>query len=273
MTRRHATILVLSLAALAIACVDLSPPTGPAAISLIQLPAKFVVRGDMMRDSLGNPAPPQVFQFNSNGQKTGLAVAQFFILDSAPVAHFDPNTGILVGDRLGTVNFVGQVGSLQTATVPVPVTVLPTNLDQGTGALDTIKAPVNQDTTLALQIGFGASALPVIVSGVGDTGVQGVVVHYAITRTLASTDPNRPAVYLTLNGALTTTDTTNSSGQAGVPGGTQINVKANLLADLALATGQKFDSVIVTASASYKGMPLAGSPVTFVFQVTGTISP
>ncbi len=267
MTRRHATILALSLATLAVACIDLSPPSGPAAISLVKLPAAFVVRGQPMFDSAGNPAPPQVFQFNSKGQETGPALAQFFILDSAPVAHFDPTTGVLVGDKLGTVNFVGQVGSLQTPTVPVPVTVEPTTIDEGTGALDTIRAPVSQDTTVV-----GSSSMPVIVSGLGDTGVQGVVVHYAITRTLASSDPNRPAVFIThgSGGALATTDTTNSVGIASV---NLLNVRAGLLADLAVATGQKVDSVIVQASAMYRGTALAGTPVTFVFYVVGTISP
>jgi hypothetical protein len=31
------------------------------------------------------------------------------------------------------------------------------------------------------------------------------------------------------------------------------------------------DSVIVQATASYKGTPLAGSPVTFVFHVVGVL--
>lgn len=254
---------------LGLACIDLSAPTGPAAISLVQLPAGFVVRGDVMRDSAGNPAQPLIFQFDANGHQTGHAMAQFFILDSNPVAHFDAN-GVLFGDRLGTVNFIGQVGGLQTPTVPVPVTVLPTTIDQGTGALDTIKAQLSTDTTLALPIGQGASTMPVIVAGVGDSGVQGVAVHYAITRTLASSDPNRAAVYITgPGGTLNNIDTTSAlNGQATR---LQINVKANLLADLALATGQKVDSVIVQASASYKGMPLAGSPVTFVFHVIGVI--
>ncbi len=269
MTRRHATILALSLATLGLACVDLSAPKGPAAISLIHLPAQFVVRGDVMRDSAGTPAPPLIFEFNANGQQTGAALAQFFILDSAPVAHFDPTTGVLVGDRLGTVNFIGQVTGLQTPTTQAFVTVEPQVIDEGTGALDTIKPPLNTDTTLVLSVNAGASKLPVIVSGVGDTGVQGVVVHYTLVRTLASSSPSRQAVYITNATALSNVDTTNSAGATTI---NQINVKANLLADAAVATGQKVDSVIVQATATYKGMPLAGSPVTFVFHVVGSLT-
>lgn len=268
MTLRHATILVLSFAVVAVACIDLSAPKGPAAISLVKLPAAFVVRGDVMRDSAGTPAPPVVNQFDANGHLTGGTAPQFFILDSAPAAHFDPSTGVLIGDKLGIVNFIGQVGSLQTPVVQVPVTVQPIKMDEGTGAVDTIRAPLTLDTTVAP----GNSQIPVIVRGVGDTGVQGVVVHYAITRTLASNDPTRQAVFITrqLRGPLTTTDTTNSSG---VAGNDLLNVRASLLADVAIATGQKVDSVIVQATASYKGTPLAGSPVTFIFHVVGVIPP
>jgi len=256
---------MLVFAALGVACLDLSAPIGPASISTIQLPAAFVVRGDTMRDSAGTPAPPVVNQFNVKGQLIGGDAPQFFILDSAPAAHFDPTTGVLVGDHLGTVNFIGQIRGLQTPTISVAVTVQPTVIDQGTGAKDTIKAPLTQDTTVAP----GSSPLPILVRGAGDTAVQGVVVHYVITRTLASNNA-KPAVYITSGpgGPLTTTDTTILGGSATKD---LLNVRASFLADVAVATGQKVDSVVVQATASYKGTPLAGSPVTFVFHVVGVL--
>lgn len=256
---------MLGLAALGVACLDLSAPIGPASISTIQLPAAFVVRGDTMRDSAGTPAPPVVNQFNAKGQLIGGDAPQFFILDSNPAAHFDPSTGVLVGDHLGTVNFIGQIRGLQTPSVPVAVTVQPTLIDQGTGAKDTIQAPLTQDTTVAP----GSSPMPIVVHGAGDTTVQGVVVHYTITRTLASNNA-KPAVYITHGpgGPLTTTDTTDAGGNANHD---LLNVRASFLADVAIATGQKVDSVIVEASASYKGTLLNGSPVKFVFHVVGVI--
>jgi hypothetical protein len=257
---------MLVFAALGVACLDLSAPIGPASISTIQLPAKFVVRGDTMRDSAGTPAPPVINQFNVKGQLIGGDGPQFFILDSAPAAaHFDATTGVLVGDHLGTVNFIGQIRGLQTPTVSVAVTVQPTVIDQGVGALDTIKTPLTQDTTVAP----GSSTMPILVRGLGDTTVQGVVVHYAITRTLASNNA-QPAVYITRGrgGPLTNTDTTDAGGGAN---NDLLNVRASFLADVAIATGQKVDSVIVEATASYKGTPLAGSPVKFVFHVVGVL--
>jgi hypothetical protein len=263
---RHATILLLSFAALALACVDLSPPKGPASISQVRLPSAFVVRGDVMRDSTGTPAIPIVNEFDAAGHVIAGKAAQFFITDSAPAAHFDATTGSLVGDKLGIVHLIGQVGSLQTPSVAVAVTVAPTSMTKGTGALDTIKAPISQDTTVV-----GTSSVPILVRGVGDTAVQGVLVHYVLTRTLVSNDATRPAVYFAdQTGKQTLTDTTDATGSAARD---HLIVRARLLADVAVATGQKVDSVIVQASASYKGTPLAGSPVTFVFHVVGVIAP
>jgi hypothetical protein len=111
--------------------------------------------------------------------------------------------------------------------------------------------------------------MPVLVRGAGDTGVQGVVVHYAITRTLASNNA-LPAVYITRGrgGPLTSTDTTDAGGGAN---NDLLNVRASFLADVAIATGQKVDSVIVEATASYKGTLLHGSPVKFVFHIVGVL--
>jgi hypothetical protein len=92
-----------------------------------------------------------------------------------------------------------------------------------------------------------------------------------LTRTLASNDATRPAVYLAdQTGKQTLTDTTDATGSAARD---HLIVLARLLADVAIATGQKVDSVIVQASASYKGTPLGGTPLTLVFHEVGTIAP
>ena len=264
MTLRNATIVLLSAATFAVACVDLSAPKGPASISAVHLPAAFVARGDVMRDSNGTPAMPIVNQFDASGNPFGGVAAHFFITDSAPTAHFDATTGALVGDKLGDVHFIGQIGSLQTPSVTVHVTVAPTSITKATGAKDTILAPLSQDTTVV-----GSSTIPVVVRGLGDTAVQGVVVHYTLTRTLASNSATHPAVFFgDQAGKPVSTDTTDGSGTTGR---VLVKVRGSLLADVGIATGQKLDSVIVQASASYKGTPLVGSPVTFVFHVLGTL--
>lgn len=264
MIRRRTTILSVALATLAVACIDLSAPKGPASISTLNLPSGFVVRGDVMRDSTGAPAPPGVFAYDANGNLMPDVQAQFFIIDSAPAAHFDEN-GLLVGDRLGTIRLLGQIGNLQTPTLTIPITVAPTTIARAPGT-DTIKAPLGKDSANSI----GSTPISVVVTGVGDTAVQGVLVHLKLTRTLASSSQTQPAVYFVdQSGKPMSADTTDASGKTSKA---KLDVLSRNLADQALVSGQKIDSVIVEASATYKGVPLAGSPVRLVVPVKVTIS-
>ena len=261
MIRRKGTILLVLLATLVVACVDLSAPKGPASISVLQLPSPFVVRGDVMRDSTGAPARIQVLAYDGDGNVMPDVQAQLFILDSAPPAHFDAD-GFLFGDRLGTVNVMGQIGNLQTPVTnpPIAITVQPTTIKQGT-AIDTIRAPFGKDSASSRS----TTPISVVVTGVGDTAVYRVVVHFKLTRTLESSSSSQPAAYIgDGQGKPLSTDTTDASGKT-----TRafVIVLTRNLADQALQAGQKVDSVIVEASASYKGVPLAGSPVRLVYPV------
>lgn len=243
-----------------VACIDLSAPKGPASISVLQLPSAFVVRGDVMRDSTGAPAKLGVLAYDANGALLTDVGAQFFITDSAPAAHFDDN-GDLVGDRLGTVRVVGQIGNLQTPVTVIPITVAPVTLARG--ALDTVRAPLGKDSASSI----GSTKLSLVVRGAGDTAVQGVVVRYTLTRTLESSS-SQPAVYIgNASGKPVSSDTTDASGTTSVA---RLIVLTRKLADQALLSGTKVDSVIVDASASYKGAPLTGSPARLVIPVRVT---
>lgn len=259
MNRRSTTILLLALATLAVACVDMSAPQGPASISALQLPSPFVVRGDVMRDSTGAPAKISILAYDANGTPLTDAAAQFFITDSAPAAHFD-DSGNLVGDRLGTIRVIGQIGNLQTPVTTIPITVAPTTLAIGTG-MDTVRAPLGKDSSSSI----GSTPLSLVVRGAGDTAVQGVVVHFTLTRTLESSSPTQPAVYIgDAAGKPASSDTTDGSGSANHK---RLIVLTRKLADPALLNGTKVDSVIVDAAATYKGAPLAGSPTHLVIPV------
>ena len=252
--------MLVALATVAVACIDMSAPKGPASISQLQLPSGYVVRGDVMRDSTGAPANLTIVAYDANGGVITDAGAQFFIIDSAPAAHFDAN-GMLVGDRLGSIRVVGQVGNLQTQLVSIPITVAPATI-AAVAAPDTIRAAYSKDSANSVK----STALSVVVKGAGDTTVQGVIVHFTLTRTLASSNTN-PAVYIlrsTGKPASSDTSTTDASGKTST---ISLYVYTRNLADQALQAGQKIDSVIVEASATYKGLPLAGSPVRLVFPV------
>ncbi|HEU4787096.1 MAG TPA: hypothetical protein VFS57_06800, partial [Gemmatimonadaceae bacterium] len=68
MIRRTTTILLVALATLAAACLDMSAPKGAASISLLQLPSGYVVRGDVMRDSGGAAAKLVVLAYDGDGK-------------------------------------------------------------------------------------------------------------------------------------------------------------------------------------------------------------
>jgi hypothetical protein len=224
----------------------------------------FVVRGDLMRDSLGNPAKPAFLMYDGNGNPVTGFAETFFLTDSNAAAHFNAE-GVLAGDRLGTVHLVGQVGTISTTALLVAVTVAPTKITAPTIKPDTIRAPAGQDTLTS--IGFLPAAFT--VRGVGDTTVQGVVVHYTLVKGLGSLSSTQPSVYLADDQALPSlTDTTDAGGVAS----RRVVVVSTRLSDQTLLSGQTTDSVIVEARAKYKGVELAGSPVRLVFPVKVTFA-
>lgn len=261
-----ATFAAAAAAAALTACVDMSAPkNAPASISSPQLPGLFVVRGDMMRDSLGNPFKPVILTYDANGNPVADFTPTFFLSDSNAAAHFNAD-GVLVGDRLGTVHLIGQIGNLQTTALAIAVTVAPTKLVPS--KTDTIAVPINtSDTTKA--IGYQAAAATVRGASPGDTTVQGLIVRYTLVRPLESTSDTQPAVYLTdEQGNLSSVDTSDAGGLVS----RRVVVVSSRLKDPAVRSGQKTDSVVVEARAKYRGVDLAGSPARFVLPVKVTFA-
>ena len=263
-TRRRIVACFVAGAIVAVACIDMSAPKGAASISLLQLPSPSVVRGDTMRDSAGNVAPVKVTSYNTEGVPIPTIPFETFVVDTMLRAHFTP-THLLIGDKLGNVTVLGQASGVQTITVNVPVTVRPTTLLSGPKP-DTLAAPLGPDSASSV----GHSALSTIVKGLGDTTVQGIIVRYRITRTLNSSSSTTPAVYISdATGKPMNADTTDAQGVANKR---QVTVLTRLLTDQALISGTKIDSVVVEATASYKAVPLTGSPLSLVVPVKVTIA-
>lgn len=259
MRSRVITIVCGLVAAAAMACVDLAAPKNtPASISLLQVPTFFIVRGDVMRDSLGNPAKPNVLAYDASGSEATGFTPSFFITDSNAVAHFDAN-GVLVGDRIGTVRFLGQIGSLQTPVATIYVTTTPLKI-AAAGKTDSIVVPVTSDSSTSM----GTASLAVTVRGLADSAIGGAIVRYAIVPPVPASKTGTAAVYLAndLNN-LSTVDTTDAQGSAA----RRLIVNSRFLADAALLSGQKKDSVIVEARTKYRGAELSGSPVRFVVHI------
>jgi hypothetical protein len=263
-THRIATSLALLASVVTVACVDMSAPSGPASISVLKLPSPSVVVGDVMRDSNGTPAPLTVVAFDANGAEIGGAVAQFFVTDTLHYAHIDAKNQV-VGDNIGNTRILGQVGSLQTSAVLVPVTYAPDHIAISAKA-DSLDVPFGIDSARSI----GTLALPVSVRSAGDSIAQGFIVRYTITHAPATAESAKsPAVYLSDDaGKVTQADTSDASGQASP----KLTVNSRLLRDEAGFLDRSVkDSVVVEASAKYKGALLKGSPLRFVVKLTVTV--
>jgi hypothetical protein len=258
--RRIATSLFFVGALVGIACVDMSAPKGAASISMLLLPSPSVVVGDTMRDSNGVAAPLRVIAYDKNDAPLPDLAAQFFITDSAAAAHLD-KSNIVVGDKQGLIHIVGQVSGVQTLPVDVPVTVAPKVFASSTKS-DTLTVPLVRtgDTTSASS---NSAAITATLKGVGDTASLRFVVKYELKSAPASVPGNLPAVFLTDDaGKIARADTTDASGAS-----RKLVVRSGLLADPALTSGGKTDSAVVIMSVSYKGKPVAGSPVRVVIPI------
>jgi hypothetical protein len=255
--RRFVSTLVLVAIAAGVACIDMSAPKGPASISALQLPSPSVVVGDTMRDSNGVAAPLRVIAFDANGNRLGEVAADFFITDTGRVAHIGGTT--LVGDQLGTVHVIGQIGALQTPAVTIPVTVAPTNISPSTTPIDTLTVPITGDSATSMA----SSVLAVTLHGANDSTAQGFIVKYAIVYApLTKAGATSPAVYLADDlGHIASSDTSDASGAS-----RKLTINSTFLADNALTagTGTKIDSAVVNASVFYRGVLVPNSPVRFV---------
>jgi hypothetical protein len=196
--------------------------------------------------------------FDANGQPAIAPGAQFFITDTTKSAHFDAGGTLLTGDHVGNTVIVGQLASLQTSPVTVPVTNLPAKMVKV--SLDSmLVVPFSVDTTVK-----AVSNISLNVLSAQDSASQGIIVRYTLVRPLAPRNASRPAVLITdPSGKPATADTTTASGSST----RQVAVFPALLGDAALLAGTKTDSVIVEARASYKGAELDGSPIVFTIPV------
>ncbi len=255
MIQRVFASLAVSAVVVGLACVDMSAPKGPAAISNLNLPSPSVVVGDTMRDSLGRPAALTITAFDAAGAIIAAPGSQFFITDTTKAAHLNGGA-TLVGDKIGSTILVGQIGNLQTAAATIQVTFRPDSM-----------AKASKDTTLLAPAGdstkTGAETLSLRVLSAEDSGSVGIVVRYALTHAPASL-PQRVAVEIQDNsGHVATADTTTAGGNSS----RRLLVTSAFLGDQAFINGTKPDSAIVEARASYKGVELKGSPITFIIPI------
>jgi len=245
---------------LAAACIDMSAPKGVASISVLQLPSLSVVLGDSMRDSNGVVVPLTVLAFDGAGNPIGDAPAQFFFTDTTTAARLTAQN-LLVGDKIGTVHIVGQVGNLQTPAVDVPVTFAPVSIVRTATKTDTALFTFPADSLASL----GVSPVATRVLAANDSGSNKIIVRYKIVYAPATrTGAPLPAVFLTDdNGRPASTDTTDATGAVS----RKLVVLPTSLADPSLINGSRIDSAIVELSASYKGKLLQNAPLRVIVRI------
>lgn len=241
------------------ACLELSAPTDDIeSISGLITPFPAVVAGDTLRDSLGVARRLEIVAFTGRGDTVrspeGL---RFFVSDTESGARVE-NGYLIAGARTGAIQVVGQVPGLQTPAVTIQVTPRPVRVRaEPASDADTVSLPVKR-YGLAATVTSDPLTVRVIGEPGGTTPVNGWLVRYRITRQPRGVSPTALVAYLVddqnraIRGdSLSAVDTT-SGGLAS----RRVVLRPDSLSKVT-------DTVIVEARVSYRGAPLAGSPVVY----------
>jgi hypothetical protein len=252
MNLRTGPVFVAALGCLAaLACTDLSgSSTSVLSIQFDSLAAPSVVVGDTLRDTTGAVVIPVVHVFNFDGEEISSLPVRFLSPDSGVTV--DSITGIIVGDSLRSTpaRIVATVGTLQ-AIQKVEVTLRPDFItalhDRDSlsySAIDTTLNVTSDQTMLTVKLTHGVAP--------NDSAVKSYIVSFEIVE---QSDP-RLAELVNGAGKPSVVDTTDANGVAG---------RRIRLHPLFLTS--EVDSIIVNATARFRGAPVSGSPVRLVLKV------
>jgi hypothetical protein len=229
----------------AISCTEISgSPTAVLSIQFDSLAAPSVVVGDTLRDTTGAVVRPVVHVFNFKGGEIVPAPVYFLSPDSGITV--DSATGIVVADSLRSTpaRIIATVGTLQ-AIQNVDVTLRP-DLIEAVNSLDTLQYSLSDSTlnvSTQLQVKLTHGVVP------NDSAVKSYVVSFAI---VAQSNPQLGEL-VNDAGRASVVATTDASGVAG----RRVRVHP-----LFLTSGT--DSIVVNATAKYRGVQVNGSPVRLV---------
>jgi hypothetical protein len=253
MTRSRRSAVIAStlalIAATVLACEDVSG--GSSSVLSIQfdsLGAPGVVLGDSLRDTTGVVIHPVVHAYNFSGDEIKPSPAWYQSPDSGISVH--SATGIVVGDSLRAgARIIATVGGLQ-AIQKVDVTLRPDlivavdGFDSLTYSL--IDSTKNFSPTLTVKLTHGVAP--------NDSAVASYIVSFNI---VSQSDPNL-AVLVNDGRIRSVVDTTDSNGTAG---------RALHINPALITSTSGVDSIVVNASARYRGALVNGSPVRLVLKV------
>jgi hypothetical protein len=254
-SRRRAIAFVLGFSVavaapslLGVGCTDIITASSSGVLSLQfdSLPSPSVVVGDTLRDTTGAVAFPVVHAFDFKGNE--IATEQIYFQSPDSGVSVDSATGLIVGDSLRSApaRIIATVGNLQ-AIQRISVALRPDMIAASHG-IDTLKYSLldttkNLSNVVSVKLSHGVSP--------NDSAVANYLVSFAI---VAQTNPSLSEL-VNDAGRRSIVDTTDASGIAG----RKIRVHP-----VNLGTGTSVDSVIVQATAKYRGQPVTGSPVRLV---------
>lgn len=244
--RRAVVAAIFGLTAAVFACTSISDSsTAVLSIQFDSLPSPAVVINDTLRDTTGAVAYPVVRAYNFKGGEVVPAPVWFQSPDSGITV--DSATGIVVGDSLRSTSarIIATVGKLQ-AIQRVDITLRP-DLIAAVNAVDSLKYSVldstkNVSSPLQVKLTHGVSPR--------DSAVKSYIVSFAI---VYQSNPQLGEL-VNDNNRLSTVDTTDANGIAG----RKIRMHPLFLGSSTV------DSIVVNATARYRGTPVSGSPVRLV---------
>lgn len=240
-----ALFALMTLSAVVLACTDI--PTSANQIlsfSVNQLPSPSVVVGDTLRDSLGVVRPITVTAFNFQGDTATPPVIRFLAGDRG--IKVDSLTGIVTGDSVrASAKIIVSIGSIQ-APVIIGVALRPDTMT-AVNVRDSLSYSLT-DTTLNVSSALGVKLLH---GKSADSAVAG----YRVSFRMISPTGTVAQLINDAGKAETTADTTDASGIAS----RRIRLNVAQLTTIS-------DSVVVLASASYRGIAIRGSPMRLVLK-------
>ena len=257
-------ITLLAAASLLAACVEAgTDPEVATSIEIDSIPFPSIVAGDSLRDEDGDILTIPVQAFNSRNEPLPQAPITFIVADTGTGLTIDSEGRVyadagLTPDTLphGPVRIVAQVGQLQSIARTLFITSRPDSLAAVTALVDT--AARSDGTTAVFQSDSMAVRLLTLLPDGATDSVGYWLVRFELTDAQSLPVDTAYARLVATGDVRTETDTTNTAGVAAR------RVRVNISG---YPPGAESDTLLISASARYRGQPVAGSPVQFTLVI------
>jgi hypothetical protein len=234
----------------AFACGDVTGgPNSVLSIQFDSLPVPSVVLGDTLRDTTGAIVLPVVHAFNFKGVEIASAPVRFQSPDSG--IKVDSVTGIVVADSLRStparlIATVSGLQAIQNIVVTLRPDLIAASHDRDSLSYSLLDSTLNVSPILSVRLSHGVAP--------NDSAVKSYIVSFAIV------SQSNPQLGQLVNAAKqpSLVAITDADGIAGT---------AIRLHPVFLTSATAEDSIIVNATAKYRGAPVTGSPVRLVLKV------